>query len=62
MYNEVKNTDIAVAMARILNEVRHKKIISHNSESIRSLFLSSAKARKLLTGCACSFLPAFLPA
>jgi len=25
VYNEVKNTDIAVAMARILNEVRHKK-------------------------------------
>jgi len=25
VYNEVKNTDIAVAMARISNEVRHKK-------------------------------------
>jgi len=25
VYNELKNTDIAVAMARILNEVRHKK-------------------------------------
>jgi len=25
VYNDLKNTDIAVAMARILNEVRHKK-------------------------------------